>query len=122
RLVAKLLHRYAARYANFDLNPASSGVLLAVLERPRHITELAEIEDQTQPYVTKLVSDLEARGWVQRVRDREDERVVWVHITDSGRTALADARRAVRQMLAERLGSRTSSWSQWLRPIRLCWF
>src|SRR5689334_8066067 len=87
-LVARLLQRYAVRYAGFDVNPAATGVLLAVMDRPRRITELAEIEGQTQPYVTKLVSELEARGWVERTRDLQDGRVVWVRITEAGCSAV----------------------------------
>ncbi|HLG69948.1 MAG TPA: MarR family winged helix-turn-helix transcriptional regulator [Chloroflexota bacterium] len=102
-LVARLLQRYASRYANFDVNPATSGVLLAVMDAPRRITELAEIEGQTQPYVTKLVSELESRGWVERVRDQHDGRVVWVRITEAGCTALTEVRRAIREMLSVRL-------------------
>src|SRR5579884_3158330 len=104
-LVARLLQRYASRYANFDVNPAATGVLLAVMDGPRRITELAEIEGQTQPYVTKLVSELEARGWVKRARDQQDGRVVWVRITDAGRTAVTEVRRAIREMLTIRLSS-----------------
>lgn len=102
-LVSRLLQRYAGQYASFDLNPAHGGILVAVDAQPRRITELAEMEGQAQPYVTKLVSDLEARGWVRRARDEADGRVVWVHLTDAGREALRDVRLAVSTMFSERL-------------------
>jgi DNA-binding MarR family transcriptional regulator len=102
-LVSRLIQRFAARYANFDLSPASAGILVAVMDQPRRITELADLEGQTQPYVTKLVSDLEARGWAERIRGHEDGRMVWVHITAAGREAVLTVRRTLREMLTERL-------------------
>ncbi|MBX5469371.1 MAG: MarR family transcriptional regulator [Thermoleophilaceae bacterium] len=50
--------------------------LLATLRDggPRRITKLAEIERVTQPAMTSLVSRLEERGFVERLRDEGDRR------------------------------------------------
>ena len=87
---------YAKRGLKQDLNRSAAGVLADVAEQPRHITELAEIESQAQPYITRIVMDLESHGWVERVREELDRRVVSVHITETGRTVLEEGRLANR--------------------------
>jgi DNA-binding MarR family transcriptional regulator len=90
------------------LNPPSEFSLtvmgtLATLERsgPCRITELAAGEAVSQPAMTQLVSRLEHEGLAVREADPGDGRVVLVHLTQAGRTALA-ARRATRsERLAE---------------------
>jgi DNA-binding MarR family transcriptional regulator len=48
--------------------------------------------------VSRLVGQLEARGWVVRDRREQDGRVVWLELTEVGRTAAAElgAARAAR--------------------------
>lgn len=58
------------------------------------VTELADAEQVAVPTMTRLVQGLEAEGWVQRRRDRQDGRVVRVSATRRGRTALLRARDA----------------------------
>ena len=50
--------------------------------------EIAERMISRDPDVTRLVDRLSRRGWVSRVRGRQDRRVVEVGITDKGREIL----------------------------------
>jgi DNA-binding MarR family transcriptional regulator len=68
---------------------------LATLERtgPRRLTDLAVAEEIAQPSMTVLVTQLEQLGFVARLRDRADARVVLVAITRDGRHFLRERRR-----------------------------
>jgi DNA-binding MarR family transcriptional regulator len=69
---------------------------LATLDRsePRRITDLAAVEGVTQPSMTTLVSALERSGFVERLTDPTDKRVVLVAITASGSRYVRARRRA----------------------------
>jgi DNA-binding MarR family transcriptional regulator len=68
---------------------------------PARLTELATQQGVTQPAMTQLVTRLQDAGLAERRADRDDGRVVLVHITNAGRAELL-RRRAVR---ADRLGA-----------------
>lgn len=70
---------------------------------PRRVTELADIEQVTQPSMTVLVTRMERLGWVARQRDGTDRRGVQVGITDRGRTRLARASSVYAEALTRRL-------------------
>ena len=76
---------------------------LATLERtgPRRLTDLAVVEEVTQPSMTSLVTQLEQLGLAERRRDRVDGRVVLVAITDGGRQLVRERRRVGAQALTE---------------------
>jgi DNA-binding MarR family transcriptional regulator len=76
---------------------------LATLERtgPRRLTDLAVVEEITQPSMTSLVSQLEQLGLAERLRDRTDARVVLVSITRAGRQVLRSRRRVGAEALTE---------------------
>jgi DNA-binding MarR family transcriptional regulator len=80
--------------AEYSLTAAAT---LATLERsgPCRLTDLAGREGVTQPAMTQLISRLQAAGLVGRATDPHDGRVVLIHISDEGRSSLAQ-RRAVR--------------------------
>jgi DNA-binding MarR family transcriptional regulator len=72
---------------------------------PRRLTSLAVDEGVAQPSMTQLIQRLERQGLVERNRDPDDKRVVWVAITDEGRRLVA-RRRATREAeLAELLAT-----------------
>src|SRR5258708_8080873 len=79
---------------------------LATLERegPRPLTELAELEQVSQPSMSYLVARMELKGHVGRSADSGDRRVVIVSITDAGRTALAGLLHRRAKLLAHYLG------------------
>ena len=76
---------------------------LATLEYtgPRRLTDLAVVEEITQPSMTSLVTQLEQLGLAERRRDRVDARVVLVAITHAGRQLIRKRRRAGAQALTE---------------------
>lgn len=49
------------------------------------MTELAELVGTTPPTVTKLIKDLETKGFVDRAPDQQDGRASMVGLTDEGR-------------------------------------
>jgi DNA-binding MarR family transcriptional regulator len=76
-------------------------MLARLEERPFRIGELVESEGLAQPTVTLLVAEAEARGWVNRVRDAADRRVVNVHITEEGRRTIEQGREWFQAVLAD---------------------
>jgi DNA-binding MarR family transcriptional regulator len=103
--LARILYSRARPRMPREINRAGAGVLAALAERPRRITELADLEGQSQPYMTRIVIDLERRGWVERIRDAQDRRGVIVRITDPGREALADGQQIIRDLFASHLAT-----------------
>ena len=84
---------------------------LATVERhgPLTLGELAQIEHIAPPTVTKVVNQLDDRGLVDRIPDRDDRRICRVAITPDG-TALLDADRQRRTAwLASRLAELDAS-------------
>lgn len=80
--------------------PVSEAYALAELHRDGALTQLElggrlQLEKST---VSRLVSQLTSRGWVERVKRDGDARLVWLELTEAGRTAAGElaAARAVR--------------------------
>ncbi len=71
---------------------------------PQTMSELAEGLEVTTPAITGLVDKLEKRGMVERLRDREDRRVVRVCLSPEAQqiaeSHLAERRKKVRAVLA----------------------
>ncbi len=70
-----------------EISRTEMEVLSILIEGPRKITELTELEGIAQPTMTLLVKRLEDKGWVRRERLPEDGRVVMVSLTAAGSTA-----------------------------------
>jgi DNA-binding MarR family transcriptional regulator len=85
---AALLTRLIIRQLNGPLSRTEAGLLNTLSDRPRRITELAELEGLAQPTMTLLVKRLEDNGWVARDRLAGDGRVVLVRRTEAGAVAL----------------------------------
>lgn len=75
---------------------------LSVIEKfgPIGIGDLAARERVQPPTMTRMVSNLEALGLLERTGDENDRRVVRVAITKTGSSALADSRRRRTAFLA----------------------
>ena len=78
---------------------------LATLERegPRPLSELAALEQVSQPAMSNLVVRMELKGHVRRSSVAADGRVVIVSITGPGRAALSRLLQRRADLLAERL-------------------
>ncbi|EWT03594.1 MarR family transcriptional regulator [Intrasporangium oryzae NRRL B-24470] len=92
---AARLSRWASRHASFDV-PFAQARLLALLDElgPSRISALAAADHSSQPTTTTQLQRLEAAGWVHRAADPCDARATVVSLSDEGRAALEDVRRA----------------------------
>ena len=100
---ASQLTRLVLRRVSDDLSRTEGGILRMLLDGPRRITELAELEGLAQPTVTVLIKRLEERGLTERARDADDGRVALISLTGAGRDALQQFRAHYRMALAHEL-------------------
>jgi DNA-binding MarR family transcriptional regulator len=75
--------------------PRLSALSVIVFAGPIRMSDLAAAEQVRLPTISRLVSDLEREGYVERVADETDGRVQRVQATQAGR-ALLDAGRTRR--------------------------
>ena len=69
----------------YVITPAQFGVLSALFERDdMTIGSLSQRRGLDAPTITGIVKRLEQSGLLERVHDREDRRVVKVHLTEEG--------------------------------------
>jgi DNA-binding MarR family transcriptional regulator len=72
----------------FPVNSSQLKAMAAFHEDRRYsMGELCKIANVKMPSMTEVVDRLEKEGFVERVRDSEDRRVVRVQLTSSGRKA-----------------------------------
>ncbi len=72
----------------FQVNNSQLKAMAAFHEdRQYSMGELCRIANVKMPSMTEVVDRLEAEGFVERVRDTDDRRVVKVQLTDSGKKA-----------------------------------
>ena len=78
---------------DLGLSPARFSLLATLRYRgAQTVGRLAQLEDVSQPTVTKLVNALEAAGLVQRLPDPADGRASLVHLSPGGRALVRRAR------------------------------
>ena len=70
---------------------------------PRNVKEIGQALGSTFSTISPLLQRLEGSGFVRRVRDLEDERRVWVHITEKGLN-LQQPVIEIRKILAGKVG------------------
>lgn len=104
------------RSSTGDLSHGQLSALSTIVRRgPLRPGELAAIEVVAAPTITRVVSDLEARGLVQRQPDPADGRSSFVSGTEAGIDLLLRARsdraRAVQAILAELTPAQVASLS-----------
>jgi MarR family transcriptional regulator, organic hydroperoxide resistance regulator len=82
----------------------SHGAILRQLSvyGPLPMGRLADLIDRTRPTVTALVNKLERHGYVKRMADPDDSRVVKVRLTDRA-VALAEEFEQVSEMMREKV-------------------
>src|SRR4029453_583140 len=76
-----------------DVKPSFGFVFRAPERGPRTASQLAALLDISNPGGTKIVGELVAAGYVERVPDPADGRARQLHLTARGRAALATAGR-----------------------------
>ena len=104
RLVVMRLARRLRQQSEGDVTPSQLSALSSVDRLgPLTLGELAAAEQIQPPSMTKIVSGLEAHGFVIREADAKDRRVARVRISDEGRRYVARSRTRKNAYLADRL-------------------
>jgi DNA-binding MarR family transcriptional regulator len=97
--LTRRVHRIQKRHLEqrgLGVTPAQARLLrtLAHYDSPPRMADLAERLEVVPRAVTTLVDGLEASGKVRRVPDPANRRVIRIELTDDGRKALLELRRA----------------------------
>ncbi|GAB2824199.1 MarR family winged helix-turn-helix transcriptional regulator [Streptomyces sp. NPDC054796] len=105
RLTRRLNHAHRHNFAPVGVTPAQARLLRTVArcEAPPRMADLAEFLGVVPRQVTSLVDALEERGLVRRAADPSNRRVTRIELTEDGRTALKELRRARRSAAEELL-------------------
>lgn len=91
------------RHIEYALPPAHFRLLHILAERPHNLSELAEKQRVSRPTMSNSISTLVERGWVKRVRDPHDRRMVLIELTPAGREMLSEIRRQAEERVTELL-------------------
>ena len=104
RMVVMRLSRRLRQQAEGEVTPSQLSAL-ATVERLGSVTlgELAAAEQVQPPSMTKIVSGLEAHGFVIREVDPNDRRIARVRISEDGRRFVSRSRTRRNAYLNERL-------------------
>ena len=82
--VALLARRF--RGAGFDVTPEQFGVLARLaVEQGMNQAQLAERMLKDRPNITRILNQLEKRGYIERRRDSADKRIFRIFLTGDGR-------------------------------------
>jgi DNA-binding MarR family transcriptional regulator len=101
-----LLRRLRVQDAAAGLSaPRLSALSVIVYAGPVRMSDLAAAEQVRLPTISRLVSDLERDGLVERIRDERDARVQRVRATRAGRAVLEAGRARRVQDLAGALAA-----------------
>jgi len=73
-----------------SVEPAHFPVLASLRQRAYSVSELAARLEVSLPSMSKTITALVKRGWVERVRLEQDRRVVQLHITSEGKATLGE--------------------------------
>jgi DNA-binding MarR family transcriptional regulator len=99
RMDAELRHLTQER----QIEPAHFPVLMSLRRRTYNVSELADRLEVSLPSMSKTVTAVVNRGWVERVRSEEDRRVVQLYLTDEGRAMLRVMREQADHVVARML-------------------
>ena len=91
------------RCSRRHLEPTQMGSLMKIAAGPCTMTDLARHKAVSLPTISKSVSMLVQRGWVERGVDKHDRRQTLVRLTATGRRTLTDIQRRAERHVAEKL-------------------
>ena len=105
RIIPLVMRIMAAdiRETHPDINPANFGLLSILSKRTWSLSELANKQMVSNPTMSKTITTLEERGWVQRQRSREDRRKVEITITRQGQKILNSVHRQMVERITQEL-------------------
>jgi DNA-binding MarR family transcriptional regulator len=101
------LHERVQAAGFTDIRPGHGCVFGNIDPQGSRLTDLAERAKMTKQSVGEVTSDLERRGYLERVPDPEDGRAKIIRLTDRGRKAQAAGRGLINDLerdWAERYG------------------
>lgn len=75
----------------------------------RHVGEIADLTDVSQPAMSKMVDGLVSRGLIRREPDRQDRRLIALRLTPKGSTLFRHVQKTAQKRLGEQLQSLNSS-------------
>ena len=79
------------QYGENTLYQSEAGIIDLIGERPEiTVTELAAILKKTPSACSQLVRKLRAKGWVEQVRNPENNRIFNLYLTESGQRVYQD--------------------------------
>lgn len=91
------------RQTGHTLSPSHFRLLAMLYERKWSLGELAQHDSVSPPTISRAISTLEDRGWVERSTSPEDGRVVLAELTPRGKAVLEDMHAKAQAWLAEAL-------------------
>lgn len=98
------LNRWATSHAKLEVSAAQARLLVQIEQAgPSRTSDLARLDNSSQPTITAQLHRVEEQGWVRRTADPSDGRASLVELTGAGRGVLGDVRRARAAALAPRL-------------------
>lgn len=108
--ISRMYNAYAARY---DMTMAIGYVLLNIDKNGTPATKIAPALGLEPRSLTRMLKSLEEKGWIRRVADGADKRVVNVYLTEEGKHKRDNARQGViefntlvqQQLTPEQLGA-----------------
>jgi DNA-binding MarR family transcriptional regulator len=95
------------RSAQLDVVPSHMGLLGMLSTRPHTLTEMARAMSVSAPTMSNTITTLETRGWVERERDTQDRRVVYVRLSQQGQQMLDKIDQFTEERLTEILAPLT---------------
>ncbi|MGE3600371.1 MAG: MarR family winged helix-turn-helix transcriptional regulator [Dehalococcoidia bacterium] len=119
-LMSLVLHRYfdgmAAEFHRRRLGRSEWRCLAVLAEQDgRNVGELAELTQQPQTTISRVIMRMENNGWVRRSQRQDNARFVEVHISARGRDKLAEILPIVRAHHDDALAGLTRAEQQALR-------
>jgi len=109
RATDTLLNRLNQRKTIYPLSPSQ----FAVLEALYHLGPMAQGQVSAKVLkstgnITLVIDNLEKQGYVRRERETEDRRMVTIHITESGKSLIAQIFPAHARAICEELSALTA--------------
>ena len=92
------------RVPSIPLPPVHFHVLNRIYRQSYTLTDLAQAMSLTAASLSRTISVLEERGWVERIRSEEDRRISLLKITPTGHSMLVGIEERSEAFLVQSLG------------------
>lgn len=101
-IVPHVMRTVAAELRRSDraILPGHYHTLTMLTDRSFSLSEIAERQHVSLPTMSRSISTLVERGWVEKAPDASDGRITRLRLSDEGRRVLAE----IRQLAAEAVG------------------